>query len=74
MTISARDVDKEHKGQHRDSEKVVRKHHAQVGEKKTRIVSPYVVFSILLIPRLLAAQFSIIGDCDEGKTNKNGSG
>jgi hypothetical protein len=29
-------------------------------------LSPYIIFSVLLIPRLLAAQYSIIGDCDEG--------
>lgn len=29
-------------------------------------ISPYWIFSILLVPRLLAAQYSIIGDCDEG--------
>jgi hypothetical protein len=35
-------------------------------QHNTEAVSPYVIFSILLIPRLLAAQYSIIGDCDEG--------
>ena len=29
-------------------------------------LSPYLIFAILAIPRLLAAQYSIIGDCDEG--------
>jgi hypothetical protein len=32
----------------------------------TEALSPYFIFSILLVPRLLAAQYSIIGDCDEG--------
>jgi hypothetical protein len=72
MTISTREADKGQTRQHTDSTKVVREHHAQVREKKIRILSPYFVFSILLIPRLLAAQFSIIGDCDEGNTIKNG--
>jgi hypothetical protein len=72
MTISTPEVDKEQKEQPTDGGKVVREHHAQVREKKARILSPYFVFSILLIPRLLAAQFSIIGDCDEGETDKNG--
>lgn len=29
-------------------------------------VSAWVIFALLLVPRLLAAQHSIIGDCDEG--------
>ena len=27
----------------------------------------YFIFSVLLVPRLLAAQYSILGDCDEGR-------
>jgi hypothetical protein len=34
--------------------------------KRDQILSPIFVFSVLLLPRLLAAQYSIIGDCDEG--------
>jgi hypothetical protein len=37
-------------------------------EEKEQALSPYLIFAILLVPRLLAAQYSIIGDCDEGKT------
>jgi len=29
-------------------------------------VSPWMIFALLLVPRLLAAQHSTIGDCDEG--------
>ena len=29
-------------------------------------ISPLFVFSLLLVPRLLAARYSVIGDCDEG--------
>jgi alpha-1,2-mannosyltransferase len=38
----------------------------QVVEFKDRILSPLFAFSLLLVPRLLAAQYAIIGDCDEG--------
>jgi hypothetical protein len=34
--------------------------------KRDQILSPIFVFSVLILPRLLAAQYSIIGDCDEG--------
>jgi hypothetical protein len=34
-------------------------------------LSPFWIFSILLVPRLLAAQYSIIGDCDEGIASEN---
>src|SRR5271155_2164826 len=42
-----------------------------MSEHHTQNVSPYWLFSILLVPRLLAAQFSIIGDCDEGNVSPN---
>jgi hypothetical protein len=29
-------------------------------------LSPLFVLSVLLVPRLLAARYSVIGDCDEG--------
>jgi hypothetical protein len=29
-------------------------------------VSPWVLFAVLVVPRLLAAPLSVIGDCDEG--------
>ena len=35
-------------------------------KKRPGILSPPFVFAILLIPRLVAARYSIIGDCDEG--------
>jgi len=38
----------------------------KMNKKAPRILSPSIIFSILLVPRLLAAQYSIIGDCDEG--------
>jgi alpha-1,2-mannosyltransferase len=37
-----------------------------VVQQQTQNISPYWIFSIILVPRLLAAQYSIIGDCDEG--------
>jgi alpha-1,2-mannosyltransferase len=30
------------------------------------LLSPLLLFSVLLVPRLLAARYSVIGDCDEG--------
>jgi len=38
----------------------------KTNKQVSRILSPSIIFSILLVPRLLAAQYSIIGDCDEG--------
>lgn len=35
-------------------------------QETDRSISIYWIFSILLVPRLLAAQYAIIGDCDEG--------
>jgi hypothetical protein len=45
-------------------------HTAQIKEKECRALSPYLIFSILLVPRLVAAQYSIIGDCDEGTSSQ----
>ena len=40
---------------------------AEEGNGKRNATFPsYVIFSLLLVPRLLAAQYSIVGDCDEG--------
>jgi len=36
------------------------------GADGTSAVSPWMIFALLLVPRLLAAQHSTIGDCDEG--------
>lgn len=36
------------------------------GSARKGILSPLFVLSVLLVPRLLAARYSIIGDCDEG--------
>ena len=49
-------------------EKDVTDEQTQVNKTKKRpgILSPSFIFAILLIPRLAAAQYSIIGDCDEG--------
>ena len=38
----------------------------KTNKKRPGMLSPSFIFAILLIPRLLAAQYSIIGDCDEG--------
>ena len=38
----------------------------ETNKKGPGILSPSFIFAILLIPRLAAAQYSIIGDCDEG--------
>lgn len=39
----------------------------KTNEKRSGMLSPLFIFAILLIPRLVAAKYSIIGDCDEGK-------
>lgn len=39
-----------------------------VNRSKVPPLPSYIIFSVLLVPRLLAAQYSILSDCDEGKS------
>jgi Alg9-like mannosyltransferase family len=50
----------------RDSETCGSRKRQIYSEGESPVLSPYLVFAVLVVPRLLAAQYSIIGDCDEG--------